>query len=65
MAEAWFFRAYPCRPVPYPDECLSGYLLRLALESAQVQETEAAIAGMAAQARDPRERLLETLDEVL
>jgi len=30
MAEPWFFQVYPCRPVPYPDECLSGYLLRLA-----------------------------------
>ena len=38
---------------------------RLALETAQVQETEAAIAGMVTQARDPREHLLETLDEVL
>ena len=30
MAEPWFFQVYPCHPVPYPDECLSGYLLRLA-----------------------------------
>ena len=30
MAEAWFFEVLPCRPNPYPDECLSGYLLRLA-----------------------------------
>lgn len=38
---------------------------RQALEAAQVQETEEAIAGMIVQARDPRERLLETLNEVL
>lgn len=30
MAEPWFFEVLPCRPAPYPDECLSGYLLRLA-----------------------------------
>ena len=30
MAEPWFFDVLPCRPTPYPDECLSGYLLRLA-----------------------------------
>ena len=30
MAEAWFFDVLPCRPQPYEDECLSGYLLRLA-----------------------------------
>jgi transcriptional regulator with XRE-family HTH domain len=30
MAESWFFEVLPCRPKPYPDECLSGYLLRLA-----------------------------------
>jgi transcriptional regulator with XRE-family HTH domain len=30
MAEPWFFEVLPCRPVPYPDECLSGYVLRLA-----------------------------------
>src|SRR5258708_24922825 len=30
MAEPWFFDVLPCRPVPYPDECLSGYVLRLA-----------------------------------
>jgi len=26
----WFFDVLPCRPPPYPGECLSGYLLRLA-----------------------------------
>jgi hypothetical protein len=26
----WFFDVLPYRPQPYPDECLSGYLLRLA-----------------------------------
>jgi hypothetical protein len=30
MAEPWFFDVLPCHPPPYPDECLSGYLLRLA-----------------------------------
>lgn len=30
MSETWFFAALPCRPQPQPDECLSGYLLRLA-----------------------------------
>lgn len=30
MTEPWFYQVYPCHPVPYPDECLSGYLLRLA-----------------------------------
>lgn len=30
MAESWFFEVYPYRPAPYPGECLSGYLLRLA-----------------------------------
>ena len=30
MAEPWFFDVLPCRPPPYADECLSGYLLRLA-----------------------------------
>ena len=30
MAEPWFFQVYPCHPTPYPDECLSGFLLRLA-----------------------------------
>ncbi|MCC7362714.1 MAG: TniQ family protein [Anaerolineales bacterium] len=29
MADPWFFDVLPCRPAPYPDECLSGYLLRL------------------------------------
>jgi len=38
---------------------------RLALEDAQAQETEQAIAKMATQGRDPREHLLETLREVL
>lgn len=26
----WFFEVLPCHPRPYPGECLSGYLLRLA-----------------------------------
>jgi len=30
MADPWFFEVLPCRPPPYPGECLSGYLLRLA-----------------------------------
>ncbi|MCP4409914.1 MAG: TniQ family protein [Gammaproteobacteria bacterium] len=30
MSDTWFFDALPCRPAPYEDECLSGYLLRLA-----------------------------------
>jgi DNA-binding XRE family transcriptional regulator len=30
MSEGWFFEALPLRPDPYPGECLSGYLLRLA-----------------------------------
>ena len=30
MAEPWFFDVLPYRPSPYPGECLSGYLLRLA-----------------------------------
>lgn len=30
MPEPWFFEALPYRPAPYPDECLSSYLLRLA-----------------------------------
>lgn len=30
MTEPWFFDVLPYRPTPYPDECLSGYLLRLA-----------------------------------
>ena len=30
MPDSWFFEALPYRPAPYPDECLSGYLLRLA-----------------------------------
>ncbi len=30
MAEPWFFDVLPYRPAPYPGECLSGYLLRLA-----------------------------------
>lgn len=30
MAEPWFFDVLPCRPAPEPDECLSGYVLRLA-----------------------------------
>jgi DNA-binding transcriptional regulator YiaG len=28
--EPWFFDVLPCHPSPYPGECLSGYLLRLA-----------------------------------
>ena len=30
MPEPWFFEVLPYRPSPYPGECLSGYLLRLA-----------------------------------
>ncbi len=30
MANLWYFDVLPCRLVPYDDECLSGYLLRLA-----------------------------------
>lgn len=30
MPEPWFFDVLPCHPPPYPGECLSGYLLRLA-----------------------------------
>lgn len=30
MADTWFFEVLPNRPPPFPDECLSGYLLRLA-----------------------------------
>jgi transcriptional regulator with XRE-family HTH domain len=30
MSEGWFFESLPLRPGPYPGECLSGYLLRLA-----------------------------------
>ncbi len=35
MAEIWFFDVLPYHPPPYPGECLSGYLLRLA----QVNQT--------------------------
>jgi hypothetical protein len=30
MPEPWFFDVLACHPPPYPGECLSGYLLRLA-----------------------------------
>jgi transposase-like protein len=30
MPEPWFFDVLPCHPPPYPGECLSGYVLRLA-----------------------------------
>jgi transcriptional regulator with XRE-family HTH domain len=30
MSDSWFFDVLPYRPQPYDDECLSGYLLRLA-----------------------------------
>ncbi len=30
MFKDWFFELLPLRPGPYPGECLSGYLLRLA-----------------------------------
>ncbi len=30
MSESWFFDTLPLRPDPFPGECLSGYLLRLA-----------------------------------
>jgi len=28
--EPWVFDVLPCHPAPYPDECLSSYVLRLA-----------------------------------
>jgi DNA-binding XRE family transcriptional regulator/transposase-like protein len=31
MSEPWFFEVLPYRPEPYADECLSGYLARLAV----------------------------------
>ncbi len=31
MAEPWYFDVLPYRPAPYADECLSGYLARLAV----------------------------------
>jgi len=31
MAEPWYFEVLPYRPAPYADECLSGYLARLAV----------------------------------
>lgn len=30
MEAPWYFEVLPCRPRPYADECLSGYLVRLA-----------------------------------
>ena len=30
MSESWFFDTLPLRPDPFPGECLSSYLLRLA-----------------------------------
>ena len=30
MAETWFFKVLVQRPQPFPNECMSGYLLRLA-----------------------------------
>ena len=30
MTDTWYFDALPYRPTPHPDECLSGYILRLA-----------------------------------
>ncbi len=30
MPEPWFFDVLACHPPPYPGECLSGYLIRLA-----------------------------------
>jgi transcriptional regulator with XRE-family HTH domain len=30
MTEPWFFDVFPNHPAPYPGECFSGYLLRLA-----------------------------------
>jgi DNA-binding CsgD family transcriptional regulator len=36
MADAWIFDVLPCRPAPYPDECLSSYLLRLAAANGDV-----------------------------
>lgn len=37
MPEPWFFEVLPFRPAPYPDECLSSYLPRLA-EANQVDD---------------------------
>ena len=31
MTEPWYFEVLPYRPAPYADECLSGYLARLAV----------------------------------
>jgi len=31
MGEPWYFEVLPYRPAPYADECLSGYLARLAV----------------------------------
>jgi transposase-like protein/DNA-binding XRE family transcriptional regulator len=31
MVEPWYFEVLPYRPEPYADECLSGYLARLAV----------------------------------
>lgn len=42
MTESWFFEVLPCRPNPYPDECLSGYLLRLAEANGLTQMKELA-----------------------
>ena len=36
MPDVWFFDVLPCRPAPYEDECLSGYLLRLAAANGTV-----------------------------
>ena len=36
MVEPWFFDVLPHRPPPYPGECLSGYLLRLAQANGSV-----------------------------
>jgi ribosomal protein S27E len=36
MAEPWYFEVLPYRPAPYADECLSGYLARLAVANGQV-----------------------------
>lgn len=37
MTEPWVFDVLPCHPRPYADECLSGYLLRLATVNGEVR----------------------------
>ena len=37
MLKPWFFDVLPFRPIPYPEECLSGYLVRLAEANGEVR----------------------------